>query len=291
MKFDSYIYRKIREYYIILIPMLLTYSACTDNFTPPHAASNPIVVQGSIALNESAYIVLSFMFAPDAKIDSSRYFDVINTRAKVTITDGEQTDIMTLKKNASNFPPHYYTSSKIKATAHKTYTIEVIYYDDTLRASTRIPSPVPEFVIMQEPHETDSTQRYIWVQLTDSVPAVQYYRMLAKTSAQKDFVPTYSSVFSIAPQPPFSQRILVEPGVEQLYSPIRKFTFTIGDTVEVEIRKNSVEHYNFWKTVEDENSNIGNPFYTNGSNLPTNIQGGYGLWEGYSYRRQSYAVQ
>jgi hypothetical protein len=45
-----------------------------------------------------AKLVLTYSLPLDAKIDSSVYYDLVNTRAKVTIFDGEQSEVLVLIK-------------------------------------------------------------------------------------------------------------------------------------------------------------------------------------------------
>lgn len=41
------------------------------------------------------------------------------------------------------------------------------------------------------------------------------------------------------------------------------------------------EHYRFWRTVENEKGNLGNPFGSF-TVIESNIEGGVGIWGGYA---------
>ena len=56
--------------------------------------------------------------------------------------------------------------------------------------------------------------------------------------------------------------------------------FKLGDTIIVRVCSIDEAHYNFWRTIEQEEFSGGNPF---GSPIPieSNIKNGLGVWGGY----------
>lgn len=266
--------------YIFIIIIIV---ACTDNFTDTQSTSGRVVVDGSIEIGSFAKVVLTYSMPIDAKIDSSTYYDVVNTRAKVTIYDDEQSEILTLVKRKNSFPPHYYTTRKIKGVAGKTYWLEVIFYGDTLRSQTTIPTTTPISKIWTQQHASDSTQRYVWIQMCDDAATKNYYRIFTMIKGkQKDYVPTYQSAFQDDFFNGTCPGIMLYKGIENFYDKKRTDTFTVGDTVFVKMSSIDKQSFLFWNNYEKEVFNSGNPFAGHGSNLTSNIEEGIGIWCGYA---------
>ncbi len=58
--------------------------------------------------------------------------------------------------------------------------------------------------------------------------------------------------------------------------------FLIGDTVVVKFASITRESYDFWRSAEAQTASNGSPF-ASPSPLKSNINGGVGIWEGFSY--------
>lgn len=257
--------------------------SCADNFTNTHNEVGRVVVDASIEAGSGARVVLTYTLPITAKIDSSAYYDVVNTRAKVTISDGEKTEILTLVKRKNSFPPHYYSSQTIKGVPGKTYMLEVIFYDDTLRAFTTVPQVVELSKLWIEPHSIDSTKRYVWIELCDNIVTKDYYRVFTQIKGkQKDYVPTYQSAFTDDYFNGTCPKIMLYKGIENFFDKNKEDTFTVGDTVFVKISSIDKQSFLFWNNYEKEVFNSGNPFAGNGSNLTSNIENGIGIWCGYA---------
>ncbi|HPM11899.1 MAG TPA: hypothetical protein PK734_00235 [Bacteroidales bacterium] len=272
------------RYYIVYFFTIITvFVSCSDNFTNTEPTSGRVVVDASIEVGASPKVVLTYSLPLTAKIDSSAYYDVVNTRAKVTISDGEKTEILTLVKRKNSFPPHYYTSQSIKGIQGKTYSLEVVYYSDTLRSQTTIPQSVAISDIWTEPHATDSTQRYVWISFCDDVQTQNYYRIFTQIRGkQNDFVPTYQSAFRDDYFNGTCPDVMLYKGIENFYDKNREDTYSVGDTVLIKISAIDKQSYLFWNNYEKEVFNSGNPFASNGFNLTSNIENGMGIWCGYA---------
>ncbi len=277
---------------IIIIAISFCSVSCSDNFTHSDFKAGRVVVDGSIEAGSFAKLVLTYSLPLDAKIDSSVYYDLVNTRAKVTIFDGEQSEVLVLIKRKNFFPPHYYTTRTIKGIPGKTYWLEVIYYDDTIRAQTTIPNNVELSKIWSEPHVNDTTKRYLWIQMCDDVQRKDYYRIFTQIKGkQKDFVPTYQSAFSDEYFNGTCPKIMLYKGLENFFDKKREDTFSVGDTVFVKISSIDKQSYLFWSNYEKEVFNSGNPFAANGSNLTSNVDSGIGIWCGYASKVYSIIIK
>lgn len=258
--------------------------ACADDFTNTDTSSGKLVVDGYIEVGRQARVILTTSLALDSQIDSSKYLDVVTTRADIRISDGEHTEYLTLKRDRNLFPQHYYESSIIRGQEGKTYTIEIFYRSDTLTASTTIPqNSVSVDSMWTVQSDTDSNSKYIWIRFCDDGEPYNYYRSFTRIlQSQSEFIPTYLSAFDNALIRGECVDLPIYKGPENFYEKERDFSFTKGDTVLLKIASIDNKSYLFWNNYEKEVFNVGNPFAGHGSNLTSNISGGLGIWSGYN---------
>ena len=57
--------------------------------------------------------------------------------------------------------------------------------------------------------------------------------------------------------------------------------FKLNDTVVVEFSATTLASYNYWTISDDQLVNNGSPFAVP-ANVPSNVEGGLGLWAGYA---------
>ncbi|NJK95821.1 MAG: hypothetical protein HC905_13735 [Bacteroidales bacterium] len=73
-----------------------------------------IIVDGTIELNDFPKVILTRNIPYYISIDSADMIYLVLRQAKVTVTDGEKTEILTLKYKKDVFPPFYYQGNEIK---------------------------------------------------------------------------------------------------------------------------------------------------------------------------------
>src|SRR5262245_60933615 len=103
-----------------------------------------LVIDGSIESGGFPRVVLSRSASYFAAIDSSNIRDLIVSTAKVTVSDGNESEVLTLKRDNTFFPPYYYQGTSLKGQAGKSYTLTVEVKGERYEASTTIPPP-PKF--------------------------------------------------------------------------------------------------------------------------------------------------
>lgn len=226
-----------------------------------------------------------FLTAPTqfaSVIDSASYFDVVLTKAKVTIRTDDDFEVLTLKRYKQFFPQHYYRANYLKGVAGKTYYLEIVMGKDTITSHTTIPKHIAVQKAYFERDIQDSTKGFIWVGITDPADELNYYRSFTKNpNTQYRFVATHLSVLA---DESFNGRYVEFPLYQGLNSNVNKsldYRFSVGDTLDVKICTMDKESYRFWSGYEREMFNAGNPFGAEGINLKSNINGGLGVFTGY----------
>jgi len=263
---------------LVIVGMLLF--SCKKNET---LSKQLIAVDGVIEDGNYPIVYLTGTTDYASVIDSSVYFNVILTHAKITVRTDNDSEVLILRKDINHFPFHYYIGNRLKGVIGKTYSLEVILNGDTLTAQTSIPQKAEAQNIRFERDATDTTKGFIWLGINDPKDIHNYYRSFTNVfNKQKKFVATHLSVLD---DETFNGRYVEFP-LYQGYNPNSKdkvdYRFSAGDTIDVKLCSIDAESYLFWSGFEREMFNAGNPFGAEGRNLVSNIKGGIGVWTGYS---------
>lgn len=282
-----------------LLLLLLFQSSCEKDITvdlPP--PESKIVVEGTIESNGTPYLYLSKNAPYFAPVDPTSLNEYIVHDAKVTVSDGAQTD--TLREIVlSGRKTGYYATFNMKGVAGKYYQLTIEAAGKKLWATAKIPPLVPlDSAWFLAESEGDSLGR-ITAHLSDPDSIGNYYRVMTQRTNKKyytknplgidsppDYVPSFSSNFEdrIFNGKSFDVRISRGQALNSTadYDSNReRGRFKKGDTISIKWMSISKETYDFWKTVEVTVNNSGNPFAAPVT-IKSNIKGdGLGTWAGY----------
>ena len=276
-----------------IIPAILLFMgytfliSCEEDITVDLPTPEPrIVIEGYITPGSAAFIFISKSTAYFAPVDSASLVSSAVKNALVTISDGTITD--TLVAPAPDIG-YLYVSPNITGEVGKTYFLTVIDQSgETATAVTTIPVPVPLDSIWFVPQEEADTLGWIWARLTDPAQLGNNYRWFAKRLGKDaDFIAPIGSVFDDEFFNSLSFDFAYNRGNVPNSTAIddnneEEGLFKVGDTIVVKFASITKESYDFWRSAETQSSSNGNPF---GSPAPLkgNIEGGIGIWEGFSF--------
>jgi Domain of unknown function (DUF4249) len=267
--------------YIILILSLFTFS-CSDFELDLPEYESKIVVDGWIEQDQSAKVILTLSAAYFSEIDSIALRKLVVTRAKVTVSDGETDEILTLRPNDKYFPPYVYEGTIIKGEPGKTYNLEVVYSNQVLTASTTIPEPVYLDSVWFELDEGKDSLGFIWAYFRDNPANKDFYRLLTKRkNIDKHFIPVFIPNFDDKLFNGEEMEFAIYKGRENPLVRDDVIHFTLGDTILLKVNSIDEMTYDFWMSVQQEVFNAGNPLASSNAELVTNINGGLGIWGGY----------
>ena len=120
--------------------LLAALTGCEKDVLPPHKSI--LVVEGWIEDEGFPVVILTESLPVSQDYTSlDNISDYLVKWAKVTVSDGEQTEILIGKYEKGYFPPYVYTTSRIKGKAGRSYTLTVEYGDYYATAATTIPEP------------------------------------------------------------------------------------------------------------------------------------------------------
>lgn len=277
--------RKIICYIWFIFPFL--FSSCEkERIIETPESKSSYVVEGWIEQGKYPIVYLSRSTSFFSEIDSADLFGLMVHQAKITVSDGTESEILTLRKNVNHYPIYYYEGTELKGETGKTYDLKIEITGQVITASTTIP-PAPEFDSIWS-HDYNDTAAYIDVSYTDNAATKDYYRTFIKILGQdEEYMPTYLNTFD---DQYFSGRNVVlglyrgSYGLSDMYN-YNKY-FNKGDIVIVRFCRTDKEHYDFWMSYYGKILNIAS-FSPSTSRIISNVNGALGVWGGYgaSYYR------
>jgi hypothetical protein len=262
--------------------------SCEKNITVDlPEAEQKIVVEGYIEPGEKAVVMLTRSASFFAPVDSASLLSYLVLNAFVTVSDGVTTDTLLPALDTNYYVPLLYKSQTLLGQAGKTYTLTVVADGKTVTSVTTIPQPVPLDSVWFKIQEGRDTLGYAWAHLTDPDTIGNCYRWFAKRlHKDKRFLPPPGSVFEDKFINGKSFDFAYNRGTEPNSTAAddtndERGFFKRGDTIAIKFCAIDRTHFEFWRLEIIQEQNNGNPF-ASPAPIPTNINGGLGIWGGYS---------
>ena len=273
---------------IVACSLLFGAVSCESDITVDlPEAEQKIVVEGYIEPGEKAVVMLTRSAAFFAPVDSASLASYLILDAIVTISDGTTSEVCSLAIDTSYYIPLVYKSQSIIGQTGKTYSLIVVADGKTVTAVTTIPQPIPLDSVWYKIQEGRDSLGFAWAHLTDPDTIGNCYRWFAKRlNKDKRFLAPIGSVFEDkfinGKSFDFAYNRGTEPNsTAEEDNDSRRGFFKTGDTIAVKFCAIDRAHFDFWRIAEIQIANNGNPFAAPAP-IPTNINGGLGVWGGYS---------
>lgn len=249
-----------------------------------------LVVEGWIEDNRPPVVILSKTLTLSDKYQSlTDLKDYIVTWAKVSVSDGVDTIVLTGKYDPEYFPPYVYTTGRMFGRVGATYTLMVEYEDIYATAETRIlPSPVMENMRVVRSEDSDSLYQ-IEITMRDESPEKDYYQVFTKTgTSSKQFFASYLGYFTddVIIDGTFIPVFRGKSAMDEDYTPY----FKENDSVSVKIAHIDNGAYEFWSTYSKNVNMPSSMFLTAISRVPSNISGALGYWCGMGSLRKNIVI-
>lgn len=272
---------------LFFIVALILFS-CEKNITVDlPVTKQKIVVEGYIESGQKAIVTLTKSASFFAPVDSASLLSYLVLNAAVTISDGITTEQLgTPVFDASQYIPIVYKSQTMTGQEGRTYTLTVIVEEETLTAVTTIPHAVPLDSVWFKIQEGKDSLGFAWAHLSDPDTLGNCYRWFAKRLGKdKRFLAPIGSVFEDkfinGKSFDFAYNRGSEPNANDNVDDASRGYFGLGDTIAVKFCAIDRTHFDFWRIEEVQVSNNGNPFAAPAP-IPSNINGGLGIWGGYA---------
>ena len=262
---------------IMSVTVVLCISAmvcgCDESGLEP---SEPVaVIEGW--LNSDGYPVVIFTesIVPE---QSGSLRDKLITWGRVTISDGEREVVLTGGANQMMFPPYRYYTYDMKGEPGRTYTITAEYRNLKATATCRMPRATMIDSIVTHSIEGNDTLRtgVLYYTAPDDCPAYYYLTMSDGYSRSRPYATLMGTSMATTPGevmsiPVFMPKLRVD---SLTYVPQLK----VGTEFTVHLNRVTAEVFEFWKAYDNMLTFGNNQFISSSVSLPTNIDGGLGVW-------------
>ncbi|MFB9078792.1 DUF4249 domain-containing protein [Flavobacterium procerum] len=266
----------------LLVFFIVIMASCAKDDLGIKSTESKIVVEGWIEEGDYANVLLSTSIPVTDAVDSTNVLNHVIRSAKITISDGDHTEVLKVKNDKNRIPPFVYFGDILKGEAGKEYSIKIEYLNKVVEAVTTIPKTVPLISAEYIKEKTADTTGYIFVKFNDPAGEKNYYQIATKIDkVEPVFVPAFYGNLDDKNFETASVGIKVNRGV--LLFPEGKFNpyFEDGQQILVKLRTQTKEALDFWNSWQNEIVNSKNPIYPSNSSLKSNIKGGIGIWAGY----------
>ncbi len=266
---------------LLFLFVLALFPSCVED---PYSQTQPqLVVEGWIDDGDfpMVYVTTSLPFSSSDTISVDLVQHVLRW-ATVTVSDEEQSVVLTGRAMKGHTPPYGYTTTRMKGRSGHTYKLVVDCPPYHAEAVTTIPSKVVVDSFTVKPCEESDTlwQLLAHVSQQVSLPEGGGYKFFGMN---KRLDVTYKSCYLSM----WRNENMKKPTVLPIYNMHRpnnrNFSpfFSYNDTLKVKFASLDAASYAFWDGFEENVSLSGSPYFATSSNLHSNIQGGLGYWCGY----------
>jgi hypothetical protein len=268
---------------LLLISSLL--SCRTDLEYEVRGYTHKIIVEGYIASGAFAKVYLSLNIPLSEQVDSITIVNNVIRTAKVTISDGERTEVLTSGFwDRTHYPPHVYKGFDIKGEEGKTYYLTVHYSGYTVTSQTTIPYKTNISEFSSAPVAGKENLRILSMTLDIDPTKKSAFRVYTKKKKDKFFIETpfvYNSELSLSGKNTFD----IRPKPSEKDSSFNEGSYFVhGDTVQVRLCAIDSVSTQFFKALTLFSSTMGvgtNSFIGEKDSLKSNISSpGFGIWSG-----------
>ena len=277
--------RKIFFYLFSIISVLLFACNKDIDFNIP-VSEKILVVDGLIEQGEFPYVILTEVSPFFAEYDSLELRKLVVMSAKVTVSNGDTTEILSLVKNKDFFPPYVYRGFGFKGEIGKTYKLTVYWNNKVHESETSLISPVGlNYLEVESVYFENDTFGIIRANFDDPAGEYNYYRTFTKIlGVQKGYYPFLFSVLGDNLFDGENFTYSIYRGIESISRKEDELYFEKNDTVVVKFCSIDEKSFRFWLTAEREMALSGNPLALSDKIIETNItEGALGYWTAYSY--------
>lgn len=267
----------------LLLTLLLSATfSCDDLDLQETTNDKKLVVEGWIE-NGGYPVVMLTRSLPISleEQDLSDLSEYLDRWAKVTVSDGTNTVVLTGRYDKDYYPSYIYTSTRIKGEVGKTYTLTIDDGRKTYTAETSIPAPAHIDSIAVERVETNDSLCQVFAYVSrQQTPYFHFF--VCDSRFDGYYMTSFLGAFSNEELPETGCRKLQvnnhrRPLIDKDYNT----AFSNKALLSVRISAMNKTAYNFWQTYEKNMSLSQNPIFPVSENLPSNIPGAFGYWIGY----------
>lgn len=279
---------------LALLTMVGLSTQCTGDIMTE--ATPQLVVEGVIDDGGFPVVIVTLTLPISTEEHSIEEIkDHIVRWAKVTISDGERTEVMMGRYHEGYLPPYIYTTTEMRGEAGRSYTIQVDYRDYHATATTTIPrTVVPDSIVMRPVKERGFLDSLVGNSQHDAPPYAFYqaYICTHEDRTTKDYYAAFSRVGDSQRQFLLSQLSVLDDATMAEVAEIPVYqghitddkeyerNFPYGERVGIKFARIDSVSYHILKSYEDNMLFSDIMFIQSTNSILSNIEGGLGFWIG-----------
>ena len=267
--------------------------SCEDDYLPKD--QDVIIVEGWIDAGGFPVVILTRSLPVrlrDDAVQLDNLSDYVVKLAKVTVSDGVNSEILTGQKDSRYVPGYVYSSSYIRGEAGKTYTLTVETGGKKVMAETTIPLNPPTVDSVVCRHVTsDASMCEVTAYVRHNSGGDEYFKSFYQEgTGQVQFLSSFLGVVDGS----LTDSLFTMPIIKGVsdYNKSDDSRYFANDTlVRLKISTMDDISYEIWRSYEDNNRFRSMFMSSSVRDVATNIQGGRGYWCGFnSFRLDITAV-
>lgn len=264
----------------IICMLLFFFSACQSPYTT--SLQEDIIVEGWIESGSGPVVILTKSMILE-EMQSQTEGDVLLPWAKVTVSDGIDSVVLTGGINHDYFPPYVYTTSYMKGEAGKTYWLRVEYGDRVATAKTTI--PYPQALEGLHVSKASDSLYQITASFMDNPLSKDYYLFQTRIfNKESRYYPAFLGLIDDELlKGDAVYRHQVQPGIHFMTAGVDNYRpyYKEGDSVLIKFSKIDELSYRVQQSINEIVAFSSNPVFVTDLDLYSNIDGGSGFWCGY----------
>lgn len=263
--------------YLFTLLALSLYSCTEDKFVE---CEPQMVVEGWIDAGGYPVVMLSQIIpVSNRTISTENLKDYVINWGKVSISDGEETVVLTGNKTNKYFPPYIYTTNKMRGEEGKTYYLTAEYKNFYATARTTIP---PKVKINSISTSYSDGKYSINATFNDKQNEKNYYKFFIKVIGRDSCYLSSNLAIIDDKDYDFPMDMQMQVGYSTLYDNNRNmYNLSEADRLMIKIAQIDKEAYDFWDDYKNILELGQNPFFRYTNSIRSNISGGLGYWIGY----------
>lgn len=240
------------------------------------------VVEGWIESGGYPYVILTHNLPFFTSVDSAQLAEVIIRWAKVTVSSGAETEVLTLVRDDRFFPFYLYRGTSLTGKPGGRYALRVEYAGNTITAETHIPEPP----VLDSAWFTNLAgqpgKAQLNIAFTDPPGERNFYRIYTKLAGDDRYSPTVMPNIDDRLFNGESLQLAINRGPEGNLSPNFDPYFSKGDTVMVKLATIPEEGFVFWNSFQNILLTASNPLMGSAGEVKSFLKGpATGVWCGY----------
>jgi hypothetical protein len=284
---------KLRFPWLFISSIFLLVSCEKEIELVPQSLEPALVVEATIEYNQAPVVVLTTSFSYFSTLTTEMLEDAFVRNAQVTVGDDSKTVALKEYETSNSVGKFYYytidstnPAAMLVGKLDTRYKLSIAVNGKNYTATTHIPplsKSIDSLWWEKAPDNPDTNRIVVFSRVFDPPGLGNYIRYFTRVN-DSAFVPGFNSVFDDQVVDGTTYEIQVLKGEsrnvevdEESFGYFRR-----GDTVDVKLSNIDKETYDFWRTWEQNQSNINNPFGVPVKILSNLSEGAVGYFGGYA---------